>query len=358
MKVCWISNTPAPYKVDFMNCLGKEVELHCIFEAHSYAHRDQSWYNYHFDHFTAEFLDEGNIRTIIRNASHENDILISSDYSSRVCRYAVRQFHRLGKKTWMLVDGGLAVPRSILDYVISYEMKKYDFYLSSGDAVNEKYFDFYKVNRDQICNYHLACMSTEEIAECAEMRRNRDKYRKQFGLMNKTVLLSIGQQVPRKGFDILVKAMKNVPRDVELFIIGGAPQEEVKRYVEENQLLNIHFIPFLNKESLAEYYAASDVFILPTRYDIWGLVINEAMAYGLPIISTDRCIAAMEMERNYKNAIIVPVEDVNCLQGAINQLIGNPELRKDLSRRSLIAVQNYSYEKMVLDFINHLSGEL
>ena len=51
----------------------------------------------------------------------------------------------------------------------------------------------------------------------------------------------------------------------------------------------------MSKSDLREFYLASDVFALPTRSDVWGLVINEAMACGLPVVTTDRCVAGMEL---------------------------------------------------------------
>ncbi|MBR2991613.1 MAG: glycosyltransferase family 4 protein [Solobacterium sp.] len=355
MKICWISNTPAPYKVEFMNYLGKQSELYCMFEARSYSHREQSWYNYDFDHFTAEYLDDNKAKKAIRNAAEQYDVLISSDYSHKYCRYAVRQFRKKSKTTWMLVDGGLAVPRGLLDLVISHEMKRYDRFLSSGDAVNEKYFDYYGIDRTRICNYHLACMSTAEIEQCASMKKNRDDYRKELGLPDHTILLSVGQQVPRKGFDVLVKTMKGIKSRADLYIIGGEPQKEVKEFVEQNELSNIHFIPFLNKDGLAKYYAASDMFVLPTRYDIWGLVINEAMAYGLPLISTDHCMAAVEMEKKFGCAVTVPTDDDERLLEAILDLINDPLRQKELSGKALKAVKHYTYEKMTQDFLMYLT---
>ena len=75
-------------------------------------------------------------------------------------------------------------------------------------------------------------------------------------------------------------------------------------------LNNVHFIDFKNKDTLKEYYHVADVFVLPTREDIWGLVINEALAYGLPVITTDKCMAGLEMIENGKNGYIIPVNDV------------------------------------------------
>ena len=72
-------------------------------------------------------------------------------------------------------------------------------------------------------------------------------------------------------------------------------KKEYINYISEHQLTNVFFFDFMNKELLFKYYQISDLFVLPTREDIWGLVINEAMANGLPIITTDKCVAGKEL---------------------------------------------------------------
>ena len=61
---------------------------------------------------------------------------------------------------------------------------------------------------------------------------------------------------------------------------------------------------FMTKKELADWYQAADLFVMPTREDVWGLVVNEAMAYGLPVISSDMCGAASEMVKNGYNGYI------------------------------------------------------
>ena len=82
-------------------------------------------------------------------------------------------------------------------------------------------------------------------------------------------------------------------------------------------ITNVHFIDFMPKKELADYYRAADIFVLPTREDIWGLVINEAMAYGLPVVTTEKCVAGVEMVCEGHNGYIVPVENTDALKKAI-----------------------------------------
>ena len=127
--------------------------------------------------------------------------------------------------------------------------------------------------------------------------------------MQKNVL-TVGQFIHRKGFDILLKAHQYNDDDVALIIIGGSPTEEYLKIIKDYNLKNVYFIEFQKKSVLAQYFKAADLFVLPTREDIWGLVINEAMGYGLPVITTENCVAGIELIEDGINGYIVPNEDV------------------------------------------------
>ena len=101
-----------------------------------------------------------------------------------------------------------------------------------------------------------------------------------------------------------------------------------------------------------------DEIVFPTREDVWGLVINEAMAYGLPIITTDKCIAGLELIKNGENGYIVPVEDENILYEQMNKLILDEALRKKMGENSLKKIHEYTFETMAkvhMDFLNDYS---
>jgi glycosyltransferase involved in cell wall biosynthesis len=98
---------------------------------------------------------------------------------------------------------------------------------------------------------------------------------------------------------------------------------------------------------------ASDLFVLPTREDIWGLVINEAMTQGLPVITTDNCMAGLEMIKD-KNCI-VPVGNSVKLSESINYLLSDPEQLKKIGENNLNTIKEYSIEKMAFAHFNHLN---
>ena len=88
----------------------------------------------------------------------------------------------------------------------------------------------------------------------------------------------------------------------------------------------------------AGYYSVSDLFILPTNFDCWGLVVNEAVYYGLPVISTDKA-AAVEIINN-KTGIVIPNKNPNILASAINKLLDNKMLGKMKQNTKKIQKQN------------------
>lgn len=171
----------------------------------------------------------------------------------------------------------------------------------------------------------------------------------------KKIAITVGQFIYRKGFDILLNAWALCDKEYELYIIGSEPTKE---YIEIKKCLhleNVHFEGFKTKEDLKYYYQAADLFVFPTREDIWGLVINEAMANGLPVITTDKCVAGIELIRNGENGFIVPAEDPKKLASKINELMRDDLLRKMMAENNLQKIRKYTIENMARSHIEVVS---
>lgn len=107
----------------------------------------------------------------------------------------------------------------------------------------------------------------------------------------------------------------------------------------------------MQKEDLFRYYCASDIFVLPTREDVWGLVVNEAMAVGLPVITTDNCNAGLELIENEINGYIVPVESDKELGQKILYLLSDSSLCGSMSINNLKKIENFTIEKVAQSHI-------
>ena len=164
------------------------------------------------------------------------------------------------------------------------------------------------------------------------------------------ILLSVGRFTYDngygKGFDYLMKIAKQIDLDTGIYIVGDEPTKEFINWKKRENLKNIHFVGFKTKDELAEYYIAADLFILLTRGDTWGLVINEAMAYALPIISSDKCVAAVELIKEEKNGYIVPLNDINYISKKIKNLLNQENLLKEIAKENQKKIQDYTIENM------------
>lgn len=105
----------------------------------------------------------------------------------------------------------------------------------------------------------------------------------------KYIFLSVGQLIYLKGYDLLINAWARLREGIAersiLRIAGTGPlMSDLKKLIHRAGLTNIELVGFVDYEDLRFLYRSADVFILPTRGDTWGLVINEAMASGLPVL--------------------------------------------------------------------------
>ena len=106
----------------------------------------------------------------------------------------------------------------------------------------------------------------------------------------------------------------------------------------------ICFPGFAQREDLARLYALAETLVLPTHTDTWGLVVNEAMACGLPIIVSSVAGCSSDLVEDGWNGYVVPPRDPRQLSLAIDSLLRQPELQRRMSAHSAERIRNYSPE--------------
>lgn len=349
IKVCWITNAPSPYKVDLMNLLSDELEITVLFEDREDQEnsREKSWYGKNFK-FNAEYLGYTANFKLLKKLAKDYDCLINGDYSKPICMIATELFRAYKKLVIMQVDGGIAQDRGfILNKLMSLIMQRNHVFLSSGKET-DKYLFYYGVKNDQIFHYHFSSYFKKDIENNIKLKEDKKKLKQD----DKIIIFSVGQQIHRKGYDVLAKACIDLPSHVKVVIAGGVPDKETAEIIQQYDIQNIEFIGFKSKTELYDYFAVSDIFVLPTRYDIWGLVINEAMSFALPIVSTNKCVAAMEFNSKERNGFIVETENPEQLHIALLKLVKDRNLREEYGKNSLKLIENYSLEQMAEDFLS------
>lgn len=150
--------------------------------------------------------------------------------------------------------------------------------------------------------------------------------------------LFCGQMVRRKGVDLLLLAFDRLIAlgfDARLLLVGReADLPKFLTKVRPATRLRIRYEGFQAPECLPEYFAVADVFVLPSRYDGWGVVINQALAAGLPIITSDAVGAGFDLVENGINGARVIADDVDMLYRAMEMLALSPTLARQWGESS------------------------
>lgn len=363
LNILYITNVPSPYRVDYFNELGKFCNLTVLFEKSTSDERDSSWEKYNFTNFKGIILKGKKITVdsafcpcvVNYLRSNKYDRIIVTDFLLPTGMLAISYMRIKEMKYYLESDGGF--PKNgagIKEKIKKFFIRNANGYFSTGRE-HDKYYISYGADSQKIHRYCFTSLKNEDLLPMLPSDGEKKELKRKLNLQATFVVLAVGQFIPRKGFDILLKVAKLMQdRDIIFAFVGGDPTTEYLNTLKEDQLTNVRFIGYQSKDKLAEYYCASDVFVHPTREDIWGLVVNEAMAYGLPIVTTDRCNAGLELVHEGENGYIVAPNDVQGLHIAINKVLHN---QKKMGEKSLEIIATYTIENMAKDHILYFTEE-
>lgn len=358
MKVLFLTNYPVPYRVDFFNELGNYCDLTVLYEQHlnEIYDRNQIGATDAFNMFKGEFFRGARIKIgcyylnfdVLRwvKKASQFDVVVFGIYSSPTQAMMITIMKLLRRDYVISSDGGfIKKDRVMARKIKTFLIGNAALYLASGGSTKQ-YLEYYGANPKRVLIYPFTSLKKSDVMKAPISKEEKKLLREEYGIIEKQVVLGVGQCIYRKGWDILLKAAQNLPMDVGIYIIGGTETEEYRRLIKQYELQSVHFVPFMEKEELSNYYMLSDLFVLPTREDIWGLVINEAMAHGLPVITTKQCLAGLELIEDGVNGFIIENEDSKALSGKMNQILGDEVLQEQMKRNNMCKIQAYTIENM------------
>ena len=342
--------------MEFFNELGKHVDLTVIFEAKRVQKTTFNWVDELISNYKAVFLSNGYIeekkvdwKILSYINKEEYDIIVATNYSYYTETVALLKLIFKRIPFVFEIDGAFIRKDNFLIRNIKHLiLSKPILYLSPSQSSDES-LKYYGVNSSKIHRYPFTSVMQKDILPRCITSIERNNLRKELGIKEKRMVLYVGQFIFRKGVDVLLKAASLISNreDTAVVLIGGKPTIEYESIIKERKICNIYFHPFLDKKSLDKYFCSADTFVLPTREDTWGLVINEAMAYGLPIITTDNCLAGLELVENDINGCIVPIDDEKTLAEKIDYILENENLRISMSQNNLEKIAYFTIEEMV-----------
>ena len=218
---------------------------------------------------------------------------------------------------------------------------------------NRKFYVSYDVPDKKLFFVPYAVDNDRFIKAAAGLKPKRKELRKK--LLNITddrpVILFLGKLIEKKRPMDLLKAFEMLNtkyhiQDTNLVFVGdGALRSDLETYVKEHDLNGVHFAGFKNQTEIPEYYAMADVFVLPSGPgETWGLVVNEAMCFGLPVIVSDMVGCGPDLVRNGKNGFIFHLGDANALADSLRDVLISPGAAEKFGEFSRNVVPEYSFE--------------
>lgn len=286
----------------------------------------------------------------ILNENADMILLDGYGFVGQVFLIAYLRIHKVD--FYMTVDGGLLpnkenkTKRLIKQFCLNGPKA-----ILSTSEITDSFINHYKTSDAPVVRHYFSSIYLRDVYR--PKWEEKAALKRKLNLENKFSVLAVGRFIHVKGFDILLKTAELFDSDVCFVFVGGIPPKEYLDIARKNSSNNIRFVDFLNKNELKDYYYACDVFALPSRGDVWGLVVGEAMSCGLPVISSNKCIAGASMIKNYVNGFVVYDEQPESYYSRIEELNHNRKLLETMADNNCEVMKKYALDVSVIHDIKN-----
>ncbi len=341
-KVLYISNIEVPYRVRFFNRLAEHCDLTVLYERGCSSNRDSFWANAEKKKYKVKYLNGIKIKNestfslkILKYIFSKYDEIVVGCYNSPVQMLAILVMKLFRIPYSLNVDGEVFLDKSFKSLFKRFFLSNAENYLTAGVKSGKSLETI--APKEKIYPYYFSSLSNRELHKHTYASCER----------NKTVLV-VGQYFDYKGMDVALKCAL-ADNSIQYKFVGmGARTDVFKNDFDAHNVKNIEFIDFLQKKALHKEYMACAMLILPSRQECWGLVINEASSFGMPIVSTYGSGAAVEfLEDDYPQYLAQP-DNWQDLLKCVKLLLNEDE--KEVNKYSSFLKEKscfYSLEKSV-----------
>jgi glycosyltransferase involved in cell wall biosynthesis len=361
MRLAIVASHPIQYQAPLFRAIAQQLDVE-VFFAHRASALDQaaagfgvpfdwdvnllSGYRYAFlrnvsreprtNHFTG--CDTPEIGS--RIASGRFDVLLVMGWYLKSMCQAIWAAQQHGIPVLVRGDSQLATPRSratllAKEVVYPFALRIFDAALYVGQRSKE-YYEHYRYPASRLF-FSPHCVDTTWFATRAAGNAG-GRLRAKLGIGdNETVVLFAGKLVDfKRPLDAISALAALARRGVPTaFLVAGSGPLETQMKDRARQLdVSAHFLGFQNQSNMPAAYAAADVLVLPSSSETWGLVVNEALACGTPVVVSDAVGCAPDLAADGVAGRVFPVGRTDQLADAIADLIFNPLSADAIARRS------------------------
>ncbi len=223
--------------------------------------------------------------------------------------YALRH-----KKKIILINGSTEFEKSIQRFLfrpmVKFFIKNTDAFITYGTRSTKYLISLGAIKKKIFQGIYPADTASFQTPTIVSKQKLRNKLH----ISDKLTFLYVGQIIKRKNLLTLIKAFKHVSDKANLILVGdGDLVGKLKKYIQTEAISNVTFFGPLERSDLTVAYQISDVFVLPSTEEVWGLVVNEAMFFSLPLIVSNRCGCVSDLIHEGINGFTFQPLDVDAL---------------------------------------------
>lgn len=378
LKVAIITNYPSPYRIPLFEELSKHINLTVYFTSISKKNgklkikdKRRQWnikddYNFKYKFlpgFTIPLPGGGNydvnisiLKEIERN---KFDAIVLGGYDSFTTQFSFfwSKFRGIPVVLWSgstFFEDKLV--RKLSKPLISYIVRNSNAYIVYGSRAKD-----YIIS---LGGYSKKIYIATNVGDVNFFLEKNDLYnskiemiKRQYDIESKYNILFVGALSKRKGAKNLINAFKkfkNNNQDWGLILVGNGPEKEHLQEISES-VSDIYFYDFVKPTDLPRYYSVADIFILPTSSDPFSIVISEAMASGLPVVSTFKNGASTDLIIDGYNGYVIKDKDPDEIYRIMVEISHNINILRRMGKNSRSMIRDhYNTDNMVKNFLKSI----
>ncbi len=303
-----------------------------------------------------KFFNLINFEIIPELMRNKYDVLWINGHNNLTNLIAVITAKLIGTKLLMRAETQLYVEPIRIKKLLRKPVMKLFYKLFNGflfiGTRNKEYYKYLSIPDNKLFLVPYSVNNEFFMSKVEEAKNKIDELKVKYGINNNHInILYASKLLKRKNPIDLLKAFELVRQTIDnvnlLFVGAGEEEDNLKRYVSKNKIDNVYLLGFLNQSELPDVFAIADIFVLPAINEQWGLIINEAMCAGLPIITTDVVGAAPDLVKDGINGFIFKACDVNQLAEKLLIILSDEKLRINMGVNSKEIISKWSYKECI-----------
>ena len=218
---------------------------------------------------------------------------------------------------------------------------------------NRRWFEHYGVPPERLWPAPYSVDNAFFQAEARRLHPRRGELRERFGIGSDAgpVLLSVGRLIDKKQPQFTLEAFRRLRarhRCALLFVGSGPLEASLRELVARHDVPDVHFAGFLNQSAVSQAYACADVFVLLSReHETFGVVVAEAMNFGLPVVVTDKVGCHADLVLSEHNGFVIGADDPDHAATALERLVTGADTRARMGRASRDRIDDWTPQRTI-----------